>query len=169
MTIIIVATLIVIVFLATAFIGAPYVPSHRKQVVGLFDDLYKIKKSDVVVDIGSGDGVVLREVAIRGGVAVGYEINPILVLISWIRLYKYRKTTSVKLANFWRVKFPETTTLVYTFGESRDINKMYSKVQEESTRLNKSLYFVSYGFRVKNRKPTKTHKAHHLYKITPLQ
>ena len=161
--------LVVLIFLATVLVGAPYVPSHRQQLVALFDDLYKLKATDLVIDIGSGDGVVLAEVARRGAKALGYEINPVLVLISKLRLYKYRQLVQIKLANFWSVDFPASTSLVYTFGESRDINKMYQKVEAQAKRLNKTIYFVSYGFEVKSHQPLKSHQAHHLYKITPLQ
>lgn len=161
--------LTLMLFLATVLIGAPYVPSHRRQLVDLFDNLYQLKQTDLVIDIGSGDGVVLAEVARRGAKALGYEINPVLVLISSLRLSKYRQQARVSLANFWSVDFPGETSLVYTFGESRDIDKMYRKVEAQAQRLNKTIYFVSYGFAVKNQRPQKTHQAHHLYKITPLQ
>jgi len=76
---------IALVFAAVVAVGAPYVPSKRKDLVDAFDELYPISKNDLVLDIGSGDGIVLREVARRGGRAVGIEINPILVLISkWL-------------------------------------------------------------------------------------
>lgn len=161
--------LIILVFLLTALIGAPYVPSHRRQLVALFDNLYGLKETDLVIDIGSGDGVVLAEVARRGAQALGYEINPVLVLVSRLRLYRYRQQVQIKLANFWAVDFPADTTMVYTFGESRDINKMYQKVKAQAKRLDKNIYFISYGFRVKNARPLKSHQAHHLYKVTPLQ
>lgn len=169
MIILIITSLVVLIFLVTALVGAPYVPSHRRQLVALFDNLYKLKPTDTVIDIGSGDGVVLQEVARRGAKAVGFEINPILVLIARLRLYKYRQQVQVKLANFWSVDFPDRTTVVYTFGDSRDINKMYRKVQAQAGRLNKTIYFISYGFVVKGVQPLKSHQAHHLYKVTPLQ
>ena len=44
----------------TAFTGAPYVPSKPREVKRAFTKLYKLSAKDVVVDIGSGDGLVLR-------------------------------------------------------------------------------------------------------------
>ena len=151
-----------------AFTGAPYVPSKRSDIARAFTELYKLKPSDLVVDIGSGDGVVLREVSRRGAHAIGYEIHPLLVGISrWLSRNDDR--VMVELANFWRVEIPANTTVVYTFGDSRDIMKMHDKVQSEATRIGHDLAFITYGFDVPGIAPAKTVGAHHLYRIQPLQ
>ena len=156
------------VFALTVLIGAPYVPSRRDDLAKTFDELYPLTKDDVVVDIGSGDGKVLRAAAQRGARAIGYEINPFLVVLT--RIISWRDTNvSVRLANFWRVQLPPETTLIYTFGESRDIEKMALWVEKQATRLGKKLYFVSYAFELKNRSPEKSVDANHLYLIEPLQ
>jgi hypothetical protein len=151
-----------------AFTGAPYVPSKRGDVARAFTELYKLKPDDLIVDIGSGDGVVLREVSRRGAHAIGYEIHPILVGISrWLSRNDDR--VMIELANFWRVEMPANTTVVYTFGDSRDITKMYDKIVSEATRMGHELAFITYGFDVPGIKPAKTVGAHHLYRIQPLQ
>lgn len=151
-----------------AFTGAPYVPSKRGDIVRCFSELYRLNKKDVLVDIGSGDGVVLRAASKKGARAVGYEIHPVLVVIS--RLLSYGdKNVSVRLANFWRTPLPDDTTVVYTFGEDRDIEKMYQKVQNEATRLGYTIRFISYAFEVPNVTINKTVGAHHLYIVKPLQ
>ncbi len=151
-----------------AFTGAPYVPSKRKDVALALDTLYKLTDKDVLVDIGSGDGVVLRAAAERGAHAVGYEIHPILVIISKL-LSKGDKNVQVKLANFWRAPLPDNVTVVYTFGDARDIGKMYTRVQHEATRLGRPLAFISYAFDIPGVTAGKTVGAHHLYMVKPLQ
>ena len=159
---------IVLLFGLTVFRGAPYVPSKKRDLSRAFDDLYSLSASDVLVDIGSGDGIVLREAARRGAKAVGYELNPILVVVSrWLSRHNAR--IAVRLADFWRVALPDDVTVVYTFGESRDIEKMARKVKGEAARLKKRLYFISYGFRLRDQKPLRTVGAHHLYQFDPLQ
>lgn len=159
---------VVVLFGFTVFRGAPYVPSKKKDIARAFDELYKLSVKDTVIDIGSGDGIVLREAVRRGAHAVGYELNPILVLLS--RWFSRRQPNiAVHLADFWHVSLPNETTVVYTFGESRDIDKMANKVATEATRLNRRLYFISYGFRLKSLRPEKTVGAHHLYRFDPLQ
>ena len=151
-----------------AFTGAPYVPSKRRDVAKAFDELYPLTNKDLLVDIGSGDGIVLRMAARCGAKAVGYEIHPVLVLVSRL-LSRGDENVRVKLANFWRVPLPDDTTVVYTFGDARDIAKMYARVQAEASRLGRELAFISYAFTIMGVKPAKTAGAHHLYEVKPLQ
>ncbi len=151
-----------------AFTGAPYVPSKRRDVAKAFDELYPLSGKDTLVDIGSGDGIVLRMASNYGAKAVGYEIHPILVVVSRF-LSRGDTNVRVRLANFWRTPLPNDTTVVYTFGEARDIAKMYAWVQMESSRLGRELAFISYAFTIAGVKPAKTVGAHHLYKVKPLQ
>jgi hypothetical protein len=161
------AAAIVFLFGFVVFRGAPYVPSKKADIKRAFDELYPIGKRDLVVDIGSGDGVVLRQAAIRGAGAVGYELNPLLVLISrW--LSRNQPEVRVYLADFWKAQLPARTTVVYTFGESRDIKKMAHKIAGEAKRLKKPLMFISYGFEVPGLVPVKKVGAHYLYHFDPL-
>lgn len=160
--------ILVVCFGLVVFIGAPYVPSKKRDLAVAFDELYPLSERDLLVDIGSGDGVVLRQAALRGARAVGYEINPFLVVLARF-LSRRQPRVSVQQANFWRTKLPPETTIVYTFGDSRDIKKMAAKVQADATRLNKSLYFVSLGFAIPGMPVLNQAGAYFLYKIDPLQ
>lgn len=158
------------IFLLTAVVGAPYVPTHRKQVRRAFSELRALNRSDTLVDMGSGDGVVLAEALAAGvGQAVGYEINPFLVVISRFRLRGRYQNTRITTANFWRTPFPSDTTVVYTFGETRDIAKMYDRVQSEADRLGREIDFISYAFTVPGKVVLSQVGAHYLYRVTPLQ
>lgn len=159
---------IILFFGFMAFTGAPYVPSKRRDVRQALSDLYRLDKKDTLVDIGAGDGIVLREASQRGARAVGYEINPI---IAWIAMWLSRKDprVTVKIGNFWRESLPDSTTVVYTFGDDRDIKKMYAKVEREATRLQRTLVFISYGFDVKGVVAKRQLGAYYRYDITPLQ
>ena len=159
---------IVLIFGLVVFRGAPYVPSRKRELARAFDELYSLTKNDVLVDIGSGDGVVLREAAKRQARAVGYELNPILVLITKL-LSRKQPLVEVYLADFWFAKLPNDTTVVYVFGESRDITKMAQRVEDEAKRLGKQLSFISYGFVVAGRTPVKKVGAYYLYLFNSLQ
>lgn len=148
--------------------GAPYVPSKKRDIALAFDELYKLSEKDTLVDIGSGDGVVLRLAAKKGARAVGYEINPLLVLVSRF-LSRQESDIVIKWADFWLSKLPDDTTVVYTFGESRHITKMLDYVQREAIRLNKNLYLISYGFEVPDKKYYKRSSLHFMYRLEPLQ
>lgn len=149
------------------FRGAPYVPSRKRELAVAFDELYSLSDKDVLVDIGSGDGIVLREAARRGAKAIGYELNPALVLISRL-LSRNNHLISTRLADFWMVHLPPETTVVYVFGESRDITKMAKKVEQEAVRLGKTLAFISYGFSIPGKKPVKKVGAYYLYTFVAL-
>lgn len=148
--------------------GAPYVPSKKRDLKIAFRELYPLSKQDVLIDIGAGDGVVLRE-AIRAGAgrAIGYELNPILVVIGrW--LGRSFPQTKIILKDFWSVKLPPDTTVIYTFGDTRDIDKMAQKVANEAERLQKPLYLISYGFRSRRFTPLREVEPFILYRFEPL-
>ena len=157
----------VLTFGFVVFRGAPYVPSRKRQLAIAFEDLYPLSSQDTLVDIGSGDGIVLREAAKRGARAIGYELNPVLVLISRL-LSRQQPGVTTRLADFWFVSLPTETTVVYVFGESRDIAKMAKKVRDEAQHLQKVLSFISYGFIVPGLEPEKKVGPYYLYRFTPL-
>lgn len=155
--------LVVGLFGFAALRGAPYVPTKHRPLKKAFTTLYPLSDKDTLVDIGSGDGVVLREAARHGARAIGYELNPILVLIS--KLISRSPLISIRLADFWLVTLPEETTVVYTFGESRDIKKMYAKAERTAKQYDKHMHFISFGFPVPGKKYIKHDGLFYLYKI----
>lgn len=156
-------------FVITALFGAPYVPSKKRNLKKLFTNLYPIKKDDVVIDIGSGGGVVLRLASQMGAKkAVGYEINPVLVLISRFICRKY-KNVQVMTKNHWLSDLPPDTTVVYVFSVDRDINKIDRWMQGQSNRLQKPIYLISLAFKIDNKRPIRKSGLYFLYHFNPLQ
>jgi hypothetical protein len=159
-----------IIFLAfgwVVFRGAPYVPSQNKYIRRALDELYPLGKTDTLVDVGSGDGVVLRRASERGARAVGYELNPILV---WVSRLLSRRDSKVKvvLADFWRTDLPDDTTVVYAFLVTRDVKKMTMKMQGETNRLGRDLCFITYGNVLPGIEPVGKLDAYLLYTFHPL-
>ena len=74
-------TVIVVPFAFVLLYGAPYLPTRKAQANRALD-LLKLKEGDIFVDLGSGDGAVLIEAAKRGLVCYGYELNPLVWLVS---------------------------------------------------------------------------------------
>ena len=60
-----------VLFALFAFTGAPYVPTLRSEAEKAFKKLYKLRRKDLVVDLGSGDGTVLVEAAKCGAEVYG--------------------------------------------------------------------------------------------------
>ena len=159
--------LIVFFFGIVVFRGAPYIPSQKKYIKLAFHELYQLKDDDVLVDIGSGDGLVLREASKIGAHAVGFEINAILVFISRF-LSRDDKRVSVRLADFWLSHLPDDTTVVYAFSVGRDMKKMTKWMQKETTRIGRPISLISFGFGFKNVKSDKITQPYYLYVFHPL-
>lgn len=159
---------VVLAFGFVVFFGAPYVPSRKKHIRSAFDTLYPLTPRDTLLDLGAGDGVVLRAAARRGAQAIGYELNPLLVWIGRL-LSRHYPSVQFKIANLWHMPFPDGTTVVYLFGDARDIRRLAGRIEAEAGRLGRALYVISYGFELPGHKSVKQHEAYYLYKIQALQ
>lgn len=165
-TIIIIIMSIVIIFGITVFFGAPYVPSLEGELIKMFKKLYSLSKKDLLIDMGSGDGIVLKVATGFGAKAIGIELHPVLSFLSRLRLRKLIPKAKVVCQNYLNFPFPPETTVIYTFSDSRDIKKIYTKIKSEAERLQKDLYFISNGFEVPGVKHEKEYSSFYLYKVT---
>lgn len=160
--------IVVLLFGFVVFRGSPYVPSRKNDIRQALRELYSIDSDDLLVDLGSGDGTVLREAAKIGAIAVGYEINPILVVISRFLSHKYKKIEII-FADFWSSQLPDKTTVVYIFSATRDMKNIIEKLQKETNRIGHKLNIISYGSEFDDMKIVKNVGACHLYILNPLQ
>ena len=161
----VVAGLVLVFGFVVAF-GAPYVPSLRGELKHAFKKLYPLSPEDVVVDLGSGDGQVLAEAARYGARGYGYELNPLLVLISRMRL---RRKATIQLANMWQVTLPEATTLVYVFAVSRDSKRLGRMLQRQANAKGGLVRVMTFGSGLVGYTPVKELRGHKLYEILPVQ
>ena len=77
---------IFLLYLCLAFVtGAPFVPSHRRAVNAMIA-LSHLEPGMIMYDLGSGDGRTLFAAAKKGAMAIGFEINPILVVWTKLRI-----------------------------------------------------------------------------------
>ncbi len=149
------------------FFGAPYVPTlqrDRKDILAV----RPLRKNDVFVDLGSGDGAVLRMVAPYCRRATGIELSPWLVLVSRLLSRKHRNIHTM-LGSIWHVPLPAETTVVYTFFNGKYIPRIEKKVQAHASSQGRSIDMITFGFQIEGRTPIKTIRAMHLYRIDPLQ
>lgn len=156
------------VFGFVVFRGAPYVPSRRLYIKRAFTKLYNLDHTDVLVDVGSGDGIVLRIASEYGARAIGMELNPILVVIArWFS--RHDKKVEVRLTDFWIAQLPDETSVVYGFVVTRDVKKLTNKMQQEATRLGHSIRLILYGNTLPGMAIDKTFEGYKLYTFQPLQ
>ena len=156
--------LIVMLVLGTVFFGAPYVPTRRQdtdKVVGM------LREGDVLVDLGSGDGRLVRAAASHGHKAYGIELSPIIAAISWFVVRPVRDRAHIRIGNYWHKKLPDDTTIVFVFLASSYMQKLRGYLEKESRRLNRPLRLISYGFELPGYEPVRTDKAIMVYDIQP--
>lgn len=122
--------------------GAPFVPSGNKRIE-LMRQLANFKDTDVFLDIGSGDGRVLRHVAKFVKEARGIEINPILVLLSIIinRIYRIDNINIIQ-KDFWNTDLSDVDVLFVYCIDSK-MEKLEKKIKIE---MRQGTRIVSNGF-----------------------
>ncbi|MBM4272579.1 MAG: hypothetical protein FJ139_10580 [Deltaproteobacteria bacterium] len=82
--------------------GAMFHPSARVRVKTFLDHV-TMKTGDLLIDIGCGDGRVLKEANRRYGVkALGFEVNPLAYILARFRTMGM-KGVEVKWMDFWKV------------------------------------------------------------------
>lgn len=143
------------------FHGAPFVPTTRKNLHAMIE-LANPKPNERVAEIGSGDGRIVLELAKKGAVVDGYEINPVLVFYSIILIYKHhlQKNARIHWKSFWDVDFSQFT-LVTVYCLNTSMGKLEKKLMKE---LPKNARIVSNTFSFPNLKPIKTKGKVKLYK-----
>ncbi len=144
-------------FAYTAISGAPWVPVRGFDVEELLNDS-GVKKGIVYLELGSGDGRLLRAAAKRGAKAIGYELNPVLWALSWVASIG-NKNITVHCGDFWRVNLGEAD-VVMAFLVPRTMPKLGSKAAKE---MKPTARLVSYIFDIPGKKPLKRGKSWLVY------
>jgi len=150
---------LIVCFGGVLLFGAPYLPTLKPQQASALD-LLELKKGQRLIELGSGDGRMLRAAAKRGITVTGYELNPLLVLISYLVTFKYRKQVSVRWGNLWTKEWPQTDA-IYVFLLDKYMERLDKKVIQQYP--GKRVKLVSYAFKIPAKKPIKTKNALFLY------
>ncbi len=145
-------------FAFVIFFGAPYLPTLKPQAERAIK-LTQLKSDQTMVELGSGDGRLLIAAAKQGVKSIGYEINPLLFVYSWIVTRKYKKLIIVKLKNYWKEELPECDA-IFTFLLQKYMKKLDNKIIQEAS---KPVILVSFAFEIPNKKPAKVDKGMFVY------
>ncbi len=144
---------VVLLFGFVILFGAPYVPTLKPQTKQALD-LLNLKKGQTLLELGCGDGRVMRAAAARGLTVVGYELNPILVIIAKAVTWKYRTTTTVIWGNFWRATWPPADG-IFVFLLDKYMEKLDKKIAHKHKHDARPIRLVSFTFQIPGRKPAK--------------
>ena len=116
--------------------GAPYVPTHKKNLSILFNELGPGRER-LFLDCGAGDGRLVIAAAREGFIAIGYELNPLVYAFA-----KWKSRThanaSIKFG-FWQSASIQKFDVIYMFGSKQNIQRLMNKKPRA--------LIVSYGFK----------------------
>ncbi|MBX4199446.1 class I SAM-dependent methyltransferase [Candidatus Saccharibacteria bacterium] len=147
----IIVLLLFFIFSFVILFGAPYVPtlsSQRKNALDILD----LKPGQTLYELGSGDGTLILEAAKRGYKVVGYELNPILVLLSRYRTRKFKSQVRIIWGNFWKADISKADA-VFVFLLDHYMKKLDEKIKAEHKKG--TLKLASHAFTISGKKPDK--------------
>lgn len=153
-----ISAIVILSFGIGAFIGAPWVPAFEQD----FDELLtkaKVGKGTKFIDLGCGNGKVLEAAAKRGADVTGYEINPVLWLVSWWRVRSY-PNASVWFGNMWGVHL-DHYDIVFLFLIHHHMPRMARKLSHS---LKPDARVISYVYEFPGVKPTIKTRNSFLYR-----
>ncbi len=123
-------------------------PTLGSQVQPLVDAL-ELKPGQVLLDLGCGEGRLLKAAAKRGIRGVGYEINPWLYAAARINCWRYRRLVSIKLGNYWHAQWPKADG-IFVFLIDRYMPKLDRELKR---RITSPTRLVSFAFAIPDKKP----------------
>ncbi|MCX7779044.1 MAG: 50S ribosomal protein L11 methyltransferase [Patescibacteria group bacterium] len=123
--------ILLLTFSLPFFGGVPYVPTPEKRVKKMLE-LAQLKQGEKLVDLGSGDGRILIEAARIGAEAVGYEIDPLLVLTSKKLIKKEGLENKIKIyrKSFWQADLKDADVVTF-YGITGIMGRMEKKLLRE--------------------------------------
>jgi SAM-dependent methyltransferase len=138
--------------------GAPYLPTLTKNM-RIAMDMVDLEPGQTLLELGCGDGKVLIAAAQRGWQSVGYELNPLLVIVCYLRTWRYRSLVTVKWGNFWTQDWPAADG-IFVFVMQRQMTKLHTKIIQSK---HKPVKLVSFAFTIPDQKPVKSQDGVYLY------
>jgi hypothetical protein len=153
-----VTIVLVLLFGFVVFVGPPYLPTLRKQIVTALD-LLELEAGQTLLELGSGDGRVLLAAAKHGYRAVGIELNPLLVLWSYLITFKYRKQVRVIWGSYWGAPWPRADA-VFTFMLPKYMAKLDRRMEQWRPA---AVRLASFAFTIPGKEPIKARDGVYLY------
>ncbi len=124
----------------------PFVPLTKRQL-GIINKHIKLKSFDRIVDLGCGDGRVLRMFEKQGVEDLtGYEVNFLVYLLARIKNKISKSKSKIYHKNFKKVNLSEYN-IVFCYLSNYCLNTLKEKFDKE---LKPGTKIISYAFRTKD-------------------
>lgn len=142
--------------------GAVFQPSPSRQLLTALL-LARPRRGESFVDLGAGDGRVVALAARLGLSAVGYEINPLLVLAAWARLAASGLwgPGRIKAGDLWRADL-SAADVVFIYGMPHLMRRFEAKLRAE---LKPGARVVSVDYRLPGWQPVRSIRDVYLYRV----
>lgn len=130
----------------TTFSGSPFLPTDKatlKRMIGIAD----ILSGELVMDLGCGDGRLMRAARELGAITIGYEISIYLYLIA-----KWLHSGDVRYQNFWNADLSKADVIFCFIGR----RAMARFELEKWHTLKPGCRVIVHAFAFPNLKPTAT-------------
>ena len=129
--------------------GALYVSTSKAKITGFLDAI-KMRPEQLLVDLGCGDGRVLRHANNHYNVrAIGYEVNLLAYIKARLLCFGWKRV-SVKRKNFWPIDL-SNADVVFCYLFPDVMQKLSDKLKTE---LKPGAVIVSCNFVLPGFKPT---------------
>ncbi len=140
-------------------VGAPYLPTLTPQVRAALT-LADLQPGQTLLELGCGDGKVVLAAAEQGIRVIGYELNPVLAVIAWVRTWRYRRLVTIRCQNFWPGNLPPAEA-IFVFLLPKYMSKLDKKVIQD---YKQGVKVVSFAFMIPEKTVTKQLDGVYLYK-----
>ena len=155
---VVIIAILVVCFGGVLLFGAPYLPTLSPQVAAALE-LADLQPGQSLIELGCGDGKVLIAAAKQGATVVGYELNPILAGVAWVRTRRYGKRVSVICGNFWSCDWPQAD-IIFTFLLPKYMERLNTRIVQGTSHPVK---LVSFAFKIPGKRPAATKAGVFLY------
>ena len=126
--------------------GVPFVPLTRRKLIFLNKNI-QLKSEDKLVDLGCGDGCVLRLFEKQGvKILSGYEVNFwAFTLAKLINIIKHSRS-KIYFKNFFKINLAEYN-VVFCYLLEKQLSNLKEKFDQE---LKPGAKIISFDFEIKN-------------------
>lgn len=131
--------------LFSSIMGSPYVATKKKELYLILEEAH-LKKNQIFLELGSGDGRVVRTAVKKYRVkGIGVDINPLLNFLAKniARLQRLDNIT-FKTENIFKTNF-NNADVIYIFLMPGLIKKLKYKLE---TQTKKKVLIISHGFKI---------------------
>ncbi|MCT4592212.1 MAG: hypothetical protein N4A36_02415 [Candidatus Gracilibacteria bacterium] len=132
--------------------GSPFFPSSDKNVRKMIK-LAELKDTDVVFDLGCGDGRIIFAAEKHCQKSIGIEGSFFVYLLALFRKFISNNKAEIRRQNIFDTKDLADANVIFVFLLPAMMEKFYQKIFPS---LKNGTKIISNGFNIKSLKPTKT-------------